>query len=886
MYLVEGGKVLEISSFGDSILAIEATKYGFAVGGCGGSIALYNLTSKIRLIQKYDLPDPTLQVISLSSTTTDDTLLARLNTNLVLKVTVSAPDLFSSHSRAEEMSKFEVFMDSYHTGPITGLDLCVRKPLLITSSSDKSVRIWNYMKGTCELLKFFNDEPLSVSLHPSGLYILVGFSDKLRLLNVLMDDVRLVREFAIRACKKCAFANGGHIFVAVNGNVIQLFSTWTFDNFDNLKGHNGKVRSLYFTPNDSCLVSSGSDGAVYTWNINRMKRENEHILKSCSYFDGLCTPNGKIMYAVGSDCMIKEISESSVVKEFEANHVMTQIALSHTGRMLFAGTQVGCIRALRFPFGDQYEFQEHQAHSKMISRLKISYDDQYLFSSGDDGCLFVFKLTDREEKKSIQDKGIAFANEILITRSDLEEKNILMTEVRRQLEELKLEHEYQLRLKDMNFNEKLKEVQDVYGNDIHELKGSTAELRLEKDKDDVTHQDIIQKLKCNFIEELQTIEIKDNQLLMNEYEKYQQQQNTSSLLNVKCEKEVKEFQNSTDKSLIEVTGRSESKLTIKATDINRLKVEKREQECEFFEMSKQNQEDIDTEILSSQTKYEVKLGLEREEGARLKGENGIMRKKFNTLNKDIDDNKGEIHRMSENGKKLEGIIGVLEKDIVVLRKEMADRDDHIQDKEKKVYELKKRNQELEKYKFVLDFRIKELKEQVEPREKHISFMSKKVKKIDESLKALSVDKVYFESQILKYNEALTVSRDTASKEHRRVKKVDRFIKDFKTELEDVIQYFQDGDVLKRRVENLYAKYCKPITTDLPKVPLFIAKQEILFQKEHLKEIIRDLRSTSEKNSEEYRKSSSRLVTQNQKLIREVTAMRDVPNLTPFLPSLT
>lgn len=38
-----------------------------------------------------------------------------------------------------------------------------------------------------------------------------------------------------------AFSNGGHLFAAVHGNVIQLYSTSTFENVGNLKGHNGKV---------------------------------------------------------------------------------------------------------------------------------------------------------------------------------------------------------------------------------------------------------------------------------------------------------------------------------------------------------------------------------------------------------------------------------------------------------------------------------------------------------------------------------------------------------------------------------------------------------------------------------------------------------------------
>lgn len=45
---------------------------------------------------------------------------------------------------------------------------------------------------------------------------------------------------------KCSFSNGGHLFAAVHGNIIQIYSTTNFENVLNLKGHNGKVIKVYF----------------------------------------------------------------------------------------------------------------------------------------------------------------------------------------------------------------------------------------------------------------------------------------------------------------------------------------------------------------------------------------------------------------------------------------------------------------------------------------------------------------------------------------------------------------------------------------------------------------------------------------------------------------
>lgn len=44
----------------------------------------------------------------------------------------------------------------------------------------------------------------------------------------------------------------------------------------------------------------------------------------------------------------------------------------------------------------------------------------------------------------------------MVTRSNLEDKNTLMVELKNKVDELALHNEYQLRLKDMNYSEKIK----------------------------------------------------------------------------------------------------------------------------------------------------------------------------------------------------------------------------------------------------------------------------------------------------------------------------------------------------------------------------------------------------------------------------------------------
>lgn len=63
-----------------------------------------------------------------------------------------------------------------------------------------------FVTRVLELCKEFQEEAYSVALHPTGLFILVGFSDRLRLMNLLIDDIRTFKEFTVRSCREVEVA--------------------------------------------------------------------------------------------------------------------------------------------------------------------------------------------------------------------------------------------------------------------------------------------------------------------------------------------------------------------------------------------------------------------------------------------------------------------------------------------------------------------------------------------------------------------------------------------------------------------------------------------------------------------------------------------------------
>ncbi|CAM9292383.1 unnamed protein product, partial [Phaeothamnion confervicola] len=249
-------------------------------------------------------------------------------------------------------------------GGVTGLDCCHCKPLAITCGADHTVRIWNFEEQTLELCKSFGEEPCSAAFHPTGLHVAVGFADKLRLMNVLMEDLRTYRELPIKQCRELRFSGGGHRLAAVNGNIISVYDFYTLDKVCDLRGHNSKVRHVAWGAHDRCLISCGQDGAVYQWDPDDGRRLGELVNKGVTYTcgggGGGSSGGASSIFAVGSDRMLRELEapDMTVAKELDSGAVLGQIALTTGEHAMLAGTaepgRPGCVRSYTFPLTGDY----------------------------------------------------------------------------------------------------------------------------------------------------------------------------------------------------------------------------------------------------------------------------------------------------------------------------------------------------------------------------------------------------------------------------------------------------------------------------------------------------------------------------------------------------
>lgn len=152
----------------------------------------------------------------------EDNLIFSTDKNQLFKVKVNL-------ERPTEGTEYDYLVTNFHSGGINGIDLCIRKSIVATCGTDKTVKIWSYNDEHVFKLEFSQefvddkqntvkggqqepDEPLSVAFHPSGFQLVVGFNEKIRMMNLFQDSLKEYKAIQIKTCRDIQFSNGGQLF--------------------------------------------------------------------------------------------------------------------------------------------------------------------------------------------------------------------------------------------------------------------------------------------------------------------------------------------------------------------------------------------------------------------------------------------------------------------------------------------------------------------------------------------------------------------------------------------------------------------------------------------------------------------------------------------------
>lgn len=437
--------------------------------------------------------------------------------------------LFAPETMDVTQIEFKYLGEPLHIDSIIDLAVCSWKTIAITASKDHTVRIWNYDTMKVELLKKFLIDIRVVSLHPSGIFAAIGFTDVLRLVQVQLKDLKITKSFNYPMCSVLKFSNRGHFLAAGCEKIIAIISVFTFETVMSLKGHNG-ILSLAWSADDRFLVSSGREGSVYEWNISHGgERINELVQKGTLYKSIAVSSDQSYIVGVTHSAFLREISKSEMVREFRAPEVdsaLTTVAFSKSDQILFTANDKGSLYNVKMPFLESAggSFTNNRFYHMAINRLCMTYDDKMLISVGDDGTLVFWTITNAVNRtlENIEPE-LGICEDVLISRRELTSKVEQINLLEMRIEEQVSEFMYQKQQGDTFHSEHMQEVHEKYCNALEDLKKQNETLQalhvdqlneltstITKSKE--KHQREVEQLEANFNDKI-IIEYENQKLL-------------------------------------------------------------------------------------------------------------------------------------------------------------------------------------------------------------------------------------------------------------------------------------------------------------------------------------------------------------------------------------
>ena len=892
-----------------AIWSICAIGRGFVCGGDGGHFTLYERTYDGDYFQRYKRfrMQEKQSIVDISISPNEENVVCCVDNNEMVFFSLANVDVMKS----DDLSNFKPLPIGFHSDIVTAIDVCIQKSIVVTAALDKNVRVWNFLKKQLEAVKCFDEEALSIACHPTGLRLVIGFKYRMCMFNLLVNDLHLCSDFPVKNCREVRFSTGGQYFAAVIVNRILIFSTYNFDCIGSLQGHSSMVKSICWTKNDTGLVSAGFEGAVYEWKIDGMKREDadDNIVKSTAY-SCLCYDDSTGMIAaMGSNKVAEqgaqegEVSLRQISKGQELRCVKpgyfsagqrssrthtSELAICSLSQTVFLGTSTGQLLLYKWPLPENAQpYQKYDIHQGEVLFVKLSTDEKYIFTMGDDNSLFMFDVDIIVEGRPVSRKSFnysVFDDVSYILQQDLDERSRNIDSLRAQIDDLTRDKEKEVfRLKSTHEDEKrLRD--DEYSRTTTELREKMTDALHERDRAKqtiITNEKQLEALHMKAAQELEALYQKRS---WEQDTKYQQLKEEKDDLIVRYENKIYKLQKQKEEevaSLVEQNKVSRDKLN---QTIKELQEEKdntmRENDAMFQEMCEEH--DMEVEGLKEEAKS--KLEKEKEESETAKSQTLVFKKKFDGLNAKIKDLKAEKDEAQKMSHKKDKRIEDLERSISALRLEINVRNDTISTSEKKILELKKQTAELEKLRYVLTFKFNELRKEVAPKEEQIKMMNERIQEMDEELEKVGIDRDTLKQTLEGKDEKLSVYQRNVKRNTQLLEDKERLVSLLLRELTELVAQ-NDGKRTVYQLKDIIMKYDskyqkEDVANERDKT------QEFDRQRDYMEAQLASMKKQSSRKEEHLRHDNIRKTGENALLVKEINDLRHEKKVLATKLSLT
>ena len=801
-------------------------------------------------------------------------------------------------------SNYKYLLCSFHSDDITSIDVAKWKQLVASCSKDKSVRIWNYVNLQLEAMSTFEDEPLKVAFHPNGLHLAILFKDRVKVCDILEDSLQEFMDIRVFQPKDIKFSSFGTMISVCFKSAFQIYNFYTRQKiidsreltkqYQNLIPHTDEIKSLTWDADDTGFSTCGNDGRVIYWNISNFTQPI--IYQRNSYFKAteIMTMDdfvSKKIFALDDNSLIEVFhsgntkDEDTTKLDYDKDSQELQCKVVQDGRfssmifdqelkllILSSPNDQTCSLSI-FDYGkymitNQKELLKFPANSMGIKSVKASSDMTYIFSGGNDRCLFFFNL--KNVSKSADKRDIEIhepENLILIPKEYLdknaeklrEELNAKDEEIMREEEEFKGDLEkYKKELDKENANhealvedfanqkkeleQKIQSQNEYYENELAKIR---EEHKIKMDK-------LMAEQEAN-VKSKEDDKKTENKILKEEETK---DKKNLILLNQEIRKDENNIRDEHQKVLDELNSQIDELKENHSEILSKIEIEKKD----LMETNDKDIAEKRRELDKLKKYYEKTKQEHKEQEETLKKEIDEIRNANKRTENKRTKQKTELETLQQENQKLE-------KQIRDMQTDKNEKEETIKDKNELKRKLDKDNQELEKFKYVLHYKIKELKHNKEPKERKIQQMEKKAKDMEREIKSCELGQATIIIELSTNHQIIKIHEEQISKTEKRIEELRKYKKLFQENLYNSMKKARNHKDCKRELVLLKRNFLDKEKIDNIEKP-FEANYEL--QREFL-----------EKNVDHYKNKISKLndlfVNDHNKVMKEKRQLIDIVN---------
>ena len=210
----------------------------------------------------------------------------------------------------------------------------------------------------------------------------------------------------MKSVREIRFSNGGHMFAVGVGNCSHIYNFYTAENPPNLqcKGHGGKIMNIDWFEDDSGFVDCCVQGKVFFYDLQLQMSEMKRITdkdfsRRNTSINGVVNIPGMTNRALVVSAERKVFDSNDQINGCDTRFNVSQVQVLANGKAFFCGMgetgHPGAVQIWKFPME---QLSEVQAHGAPIERMRLSYNNDWLFTAGRDCCLMIHEVKDKDPR--------------------------------------------------------------------------------------------------------------------------------------------------------------------------------------------------------------------------------------------------------------------------------------------------------------------------------------------------------------------------------------------------------------------------------------------------------------------------------------------------------